>query len=472
MTPLETVLQVYRLPPYIKEIHPLQVDAINSLGGLHGAGAWLDMGTGKTLVATIIALYWWLTERRQTIVMMPPILIGQWLRWLKSIEPKIDVCDYRGTPAQRAKKNLDATVILVGIQIFRKDFEKINAHFMGKQRFVVIDEATIIAWIGSKQHELVYDFCIGQPCMPMTGTPMNKVTDAYGLMKFTAPGAYRNYLHFQSLHVEEVDFFDVPKKFCNLDILKDNLALNSKRILYGDMYSDVEEPLMVPIEYDLDPAHYRLYEELAENEILKLPDGGKIDATTANRLRHALGQIVVNWGHFAGDPSKESAGVELVREKLDELKGEEGQPGKKLVVFADYKLTIRCLKEKLADYGIVTINSEVSDSQKEKNIARFLEDPTCQVIAIQFISGSKGLDGMQHVCHHMLFLEPCQQPRDFWQAVARLKRKGQTNRVMVMLPTANRTLQKRGFNNLIANDTLVNQVVRNASELRDLIYGR
>jgi superfamily II DNA/RNA helicase len=231
------------------------------------------------------------------------------------------------------------------------------------------------------------------------------------------------------------------------------------------MYSDIEEPLMVPIEYDLEPAHYRLYTELAENELLKLPDGGKIEATTANKLRHALGQIIVNWGHFAGDPAKESAPIELVKEKLEEL------GGKKLVIFADYKLTVRCLVEKLAEHGAVAINSEVSDTQKERNIQRFINDPTCRVIVIQFISGGKGLDGLQHVCHHCLFIEPCQQPRDFWQAVARLKRTGQKNRVMVMLPIANKTVQRRGFKNLLENDTLVNQVVRNKSELRALIYG-
>jgi SNF2 family DNA or RNA helicase len=465
MTPLDFVLERVRLPAHIERVHPLQAQAINDLAPLQGMGGWLDMGTGKTLVATVIGLFLNMTQGRQTIVIMPPVLIGQWMRWLLSLTPAPSVTDYRGTPTQRAKKNLDAQFILVGLQIFRKDHERFVRHFQGRPKLLVVDEATMIAWIGSTAHERVFDFSIGDPALLLTGTPMNKVTDAYGLIKFTAPGTYRNYKQFDSLHIEDKDFFDRPKSFCNLDILKDNLAKNSFRILYSDMYSDIEEPLMVPIEYDLEPAHYRLYTELAENELLKLPDGGKIEATTANKLRHALGQIIVNWGHFAGDPAKESAPIELVKEKLEEL------GGKKLVIFADYKLTVRCLVEKLAEHGAVAINSEVSDTQKERNIQRFINDPTCRVIVIQFISGGKGLDGLQHVCHHCLFIEPCQQPRDFWQAVARLKRTGQKNRVMVMLPIANKTVQRRGFKNLLENDTLVNQVVRNKSELRALIYG-
>ena len=43
---------------------------------------------------------------------------------------------------------------------------------------------------------------------------------------------------------------------------------------------------------------------------------------------------------------------------------------------------------------------------------------------------------------------------------------------MVDLGIANGTIQVRGFNNLLTNDNLVNQVIRNATELRDAIFGR
>lgn len=463
MTPLELVLKDHKLPPYIERVHPLQVEAVNELAPLQNSGLWLDMGTGKTLVATIIGLYLRKTQGRQMIVIMPPLLIGQWLRWLKSITPAPSVTDFRGTPAQRAKKDLSADFILVGVQIFKKHYRQFVDYFADRPYAVAIDEATMLAGYESDAHEKVYDFTIGVPVIPMTGTPMNKILDAYGLIKFSAPGTYRNYKHFEGMHVEEFDFFDKPIAFRNLDVLKENLAINSKRILYSDMYTDVEEPLMVPIYYDLEPGHYKLYKELAENELLMLEDGGKIDATTPQRLRHALGQIVTNWAHFAQDSSKISNAVEMVREKLDEL------GDKKLVVFCDYKLTIRALREQLSKYGCVSVNSEVTDKQKEANILRFKEDPACRVIAIQFISGGKGLDGLQHVSHHCMFLEPCQQPRDFWQAIARLKRMGQRFRVMVMLPIANGTVQVRGFKNLIANDTLVNRVVRNAHELIQML---
>ena len=55
--------------------------------------------------------------------------------------------------------------------------------------------------------------------------------------------------------------------------------------------------------------------------------------------------------------------------------------------------------------------------------------------------------------------------------VARLKRIGQRKKVHVMLGIANGTVQARAFRNLLKNDELVNEVIRNASDLRNVIFG-
>lgn len=464
MTPFEKVLQHYTFPPYIVP-KPLQIETINELAPLPNSGEWLDMGTGKTFCSTACSLFHKIEYGHQTIVVMPPVLVPQWAKWLRSITPALRVTEYVGTPTQRAKLSLDADFVLVGVQIFKRDIERFTRHFAGRPKTVTVDEATIICNIGSANHQTVYDFSIGNHQILLSGTPANNPMDAYGLIKFTAPGTYRNKKQFENIHVESRDFYDRPNKFKELDLLYANLARNSKRILYEDMYKDIEQPLYSPIDYDLDPAHYKLYRRLAEEELLKLPDGGKIDGTTANKLRHALGQIVVNWEHFSGVSGNVSNAIHLVEEKLEEL------GTGKLVVFADYKLTVRACMKHLKKYGVVSVNSEVSNTEKQDNIARFINDPKCRVIVIQFKSGGYGLDGLQHVCNHMLFLEPCLQPRDFHQCVARLKRTGQTKRVMVMMAIARGTTQPRGFKILLENDTLVNQVIRTAGELREMIYG-
>lgn len=464
MTPFETVLQYYRFPERIVP-HPLQIETINDLAPLQNSGQWLQMGCGKTFTATAVGLFHKVVLGNQVIVIMPPILLRQWARWLAEIKPALTVAEYWGKPGKREAMTLDMDFILVGIQIFKKEYRKFVDHFTGKNYTVFVDEANIIGNIESDSHQKVFDFTIGQHRSPLTGTPMNAPMDGYAMMKLVAPGTYENLRDFMNQHVEEVDFYKKPTEFKNLDLMRENMKINSKRILFRDMFKGVEPPLYDPIYYDLDKAHYKLYTKLANEKLLELPDGGKIDGTVSNRLQHMLGQMVCNWGHFSGVPSDMSAAVEMTRQKLTEL-GDE-----KLVVFAHYKMTVAYLKLHLQKFGAVTVNSDVTEAGKERNLQRFMNDPTCRVIVIQFISGGKGLDGLQHVCHKMFFAEPCQQPRDFHQAVARLDRIGQKFRVHVMMGIANGTTQVRGFKNLLENDSLVNKVIRNLTDLRNAIFG-
>lgn len=430
-----------------------------------GGCVFITGNCGKTACSTVAALFRKLYYQERCVVIMPPILLKQWETWLKSIKPCPSVVKYAGTPSERAAMSLDADFVLVGIQIFKKEYDRFMTFFQDKQYVTIVDEATMISNIGTDNHEKVYDFTLGRPRLMLTGTPMNNPEDAYGLLKFVAPGLYRNKTAFLRIHGGEKDFFGNYVSWQNLDLLAKNMAVNSKRILLADVYDQMPEISYTPVNYDLDPKHLKLYRKLAEEELLKLPDGGKIDATQATKLVHALGQIVANWGHFAGDSSLEANIVELIKEKLDEL------GGGKLLIFAHYKMTVALLAEKLAKYGVVTVNSEVTQKQKENNLERFKTDPKCRVMIAQVKSAGYGLDKLQTVCNHVLYAEPCTSPRDFHQANARLIRLGQTKPVQVYMAVASGTLQARSFDNLVKKDEIVNQVIRNVADLRDMIFG-
>lgn len=484
MTPFEEVLQHFKFPdeivpgePFVP--HPDQVRDINTLAPLPNQGHWEGMGTGKTFIATACALYRRIRFGEQCVIILPPVLALQWERWLKRLRPCPTVTIYATpkrtksklvqqlSPAEeRAKLSLDSDFVIVGWQIFKKDFDRFQQHFADKKVFVILDEATFCANIGSGVHEAVFEFSTNRARAPLSGTPINNPADGYGLLKFSAPGCYRNKKHFENSHVDERDYFDRPSKWKDLDILEANVAKNSFRLLYEDMYAGVQNPLYDLIPYSLSPAHAKLYDKLANEQLLILEGGVKLDATTVTRLLHALGQIVLNAEYFSAGEIKDSAGFELIEQKLGEL----GR--RKLVVFANYRMTIASMTKRFKKFGCVPFNSEVTPAQKDKNLRRFIEDPDCRLIAIQFASGGKGLDGLQHVCHHMMFIEQCQQPRDFLQAVARLQRTGQRNRVWVGLPTAQSTLQPRAVRALVKNDDLINEIIRMPYKLRDVIFGK
>lgn len=346
MTPTEIALSRYALPFDLK---PFQVEVVNDLGPLDEQGHYLEMSCGKTAVSTVVALFRKIYYEERCLVIMPPILLKQWEKWLKSIRPSVSVVKYAGAPAERELLSLDADFVLVGIQIFKKEYQRFVEFFADKAVVTIVDEATMVSNISSENHEKVYDFTFGRPRVMLTGTPMNNPEDAYGLLKFVAPGVYRNKAQFLRIHSKGVDCFGKTVEWDKLDLLRDNMAVNSKRVLLADVYDQMPQVTYTPLNYDLDPKHLKLYRKLAEEELLKLPDGDKIDATQASKLMHALGQIIVNWGHFAGDSSLESETITLIKEILAEL-GED-----KLLIFAHYRMTIALLADRLAKYGVVTV---------------------------------------------------------------------------------------------------------------------
>ena len=464
MTPLEYVEANFEFPNYIKP-HPIQIEVINTLALLTNCGYWLDMGTGKTFCSTAAALYRRLAYGNATVVIMPPLLIRQWSIWLRSITPALSVVEYKGSPSARQLKNIDCDFLLVGSQIFKKDFLRLSEHFHRKAYTLIVDEANMLSNHESQTHKKIHYFSVGMATMLLTGTPANNPMNVYGLLKFTAPGTYANFIQFQSIHVKYVNTFGKPIEFQNIELLASNLLINAKRVLFEDMYSNAEEPLYSPINYELEPSHYKIYKRLAEEAIANMPPNDKISFFSIQRLLHALGQIVVNLEHFDAGSNSISNSIHLVHEKLAELG--EG----KLVVFANYKRSVAAVLQHTAKFGALAINSEVSASQKQSAIEKFKQDPKCRVLIVQFKSGGYGLDGLQHVCNHCMFIEPCQQPRDFHQAVARLKRIGQAKRVMVYMGIAEGTLQVRGFESLLNNDSLVNRIVRGGRDLREALFG-
>jgi hypothetical protein len=283
---------------------------------------------------------------------------------------------------------------------------------------LIVDEAHCLKDVGTANYKTVRDFAMDRTLQLLTGTPLNKPEDAYAYTKLIAPHLYRNLNHFNMLHVVEVDFYKKPCKYGNLDMLQANFKVNAARATKEEVLTDLPPMSIQVMEYDLAPAHLKLYRTLVEQKLLEYGDGTKLDATQASALWHALGQIVMNWGHFAQEPELISAGFDVLDEVLDEL------GDRKLVVFSHYKMTNRLIRER---YGCASVYSEVSDKQKE--IDRFINDPKCRIINMQPGSGGVGVDGLQHVCQDVLYLEPPITPAHLTQSLSRVYRQGQKHAV-------------------------------------------
>lgn len=468
MTPYEVVREQFAFP---FELRPYQIKEVNYLAPLPRAGYYWEPGSGKTAGSTHHALFWMIMNGlKHQIVVLPPILLEQWERWLRSITnlrngKALTTTLYAGTPAQRAKLDLNVGFLLLSYGLLKNDFERLHDFYRPRAYGVLTDEATAIKNIESQTHKAVALFAEERPLQLLTGTPINKPGDAYAYIKLLAPGIYRNKRQFDRLHIGEVDAYDNPKTWVNLDLLADNMKVNTSRILRREVRDQLPEVLYTPKPYNLDPAHLKLYRRITEERLVEFENGSEIDAITASALRSALQQIVMNWGEFDENPDRRPAGLDMIEEVLEEI----GQ--KKLAVVANFKRTNRYLLDSLAKFGAVAVYGDISAKGKQAAIARFISDDSCRVIMLQPSSAGFGVDGLQHVCSDMLVVEAPTTPTPFEQVVKRLDRDGQEDVVHVRVAIAQGTVQVGMFKSLLENDELANSIQGGYKDLRSLLYG-
>lgn len=472
MTPLAWVEKCFEFPARDGvqwEFKQKQKEVINELAPNYAAGLWLEMAVGKTAISTAIALYHLLAENGKCVCLMPPILVEQWAVWLRSIKPRfgpaLKVLEYAGTPKQRKEMNpLDYHFVVMSREIFRRDFSRLSEVYKGSNYTLIVDEAHFIANVETDIHKKTYDFSVGHPSMLLTGTPANKPTDAYGLLRFTNPGAYRSYNYFLNVHVDKVDFFGKPQSWRDLPTIYRHLEKNSKRVLFREVFDATDPPMVELVKYSLDPEHYKRYCKLAEEGVLELESGGKIDGNSSNTLIHDIARSVLDKARVTEKPGDVSAGIEYLQDYLEQL------GHNKLVVFAKYTDTVEMMLRHFPK--AVAVNGDVSPALKQANIKAFVENPDVGPIIINPQAAGFGIDGLQYVCHHAIWAEATTSPRDFHQANARLDRPGQKSRVVIKVMEAKGTGQIKDVSNLMSNDALVGKVIRNGADLRAYLFGQ
>ena len=465
----EDVLDYYNFP---FKLRPYQTERTDLALQWAEDGKYWDPGTGKTAGSTHCMLYWVQFHGiKQWIVLMPPILIPQWARWLRSITDKsgrpLTVTEYAGTPAQRKKMQLDTQFILMSYQIFKGDWDRICLELDRKTTGLTLDEAHAIKNYKSDNHKAVHMFAEGKPLSLLTGTPITSPIDAFGYCRLITPGTYRNLRDFERQHIGAMDEWQKVVEWVNLDKLASNMRIKTTRLIAQEVRDDMPSVTFTPIHYNLDKAHQKLYDRVAEEKLVELENGGEISALNASALQSALQQIVLNWGEFAEEPDLEPAALALIDTVMDEIGAE------KLVVAAHFRRSNAYLLEKLGrKYGAVAVYGEVSPKGKQEAISRFINDTNCKIIIAQPSSAGFGVDGLQHVCHNMLILEAPTTAPPFHQVVKRLDRDGQKHPVMCRVAVALGTVQVRMFKKLLENDAQVNSIQGGFKDLRDAIYGK
>lgn len=484
MRTLEEVLEAHGpLPLFLPDgtqayLNPLQIEDINKTAALGRALGDLPVGYGKTAIATCVSL---MLEPKVTLILVPPILLPQWVKWLEAIRGAGRVVGYWGSPKERrALKLRGARWVLASYGIFRNDFNRLSDDLAGAM--TIVDEAQVIKSHKSQTFKAVRDFSEGSPLLLMSGTIMSKPSDGYAYVKLNNPDVYTRFVQFENLHVEERDFFDNPIKWKNLDMLQANLNLSRVKRTALEVHALLPKINWIPMEYKLDPEHMALYRQLMDEQLLEIGEG-KIDATTAGKLYSASQQIIANWAYFADDEDKRPALFDLIDEIADEIGlGQPVYPGdpprSKLIIWTIFKRTSKRVldyvnslapRDKKTGKQLWRAVGAYGDVDSRAGVKAFLEDPTALVLVAQPGSAGVGLNP-QGVCWEMLFAEFPTTTIPFEQAYGRIWRTGQIHNPNIRMAVALGTVQVSLRQALFANDDLVIKASGARQSIKDLIY--
>lgn len=102
----------------------------------------------------------------------------------------------------------------------------------------------------------------------------------------------------------------------------------------------------------------------------------------------------------------------------------------KVVLFAHHVEVMNQLTVELERFGVVAVRGGMSSVAKDHSVQSFRNDPAKRIFLGQLDAAGFGIDGLQDVCDYVVFAEPAWVPGTNEQAVDRLHRIGQNNRVL------------------------------------------
>jgi SNF2 family DNA or RNA helicase len=116
--------------------------------------------------------------------------------------------------------------------------------------------------------------------------------------------------------------------------------------------------------------------------------------------------------------------------------------GEKIVVFCSHREAVDLLYAHLGERAVKVVGG-MGMQQRQDSIDRFVDDDNIRVVIANIDAAAEGIDGWQHVCSNVAFLELTWTPTKHHQAEDRCHRSGQTNPVSCYYLMAADTIDER-----------------------------
>lgn len=424
--------------------------------------------TGKSKVAVDLIRN---REAKRVLIVCPVSVRGVWRRELLKHGDLEALVLEKGTSKKKVQQAIEYEtlclvhqkpfIVVVNYETAKSDDFSI---WSLKQRWSVVigdeshrfksAESKISKYMGELSMEADFRLCL-------TGTPMpHSPLDLFGQFRFLDAGVFGSSYHrFRSMYAISGPFgADHIVGFKN----QGQLAERMRMLTYEVDQSVLDLPAVTQEQrpVTLEPSSLKVYEEMKEDMIAFLEDGGEV--TAPNGLVKLLRLAQVTGGFVKGD---DEILRELGKEKegaLSDLLEDLNEP---VVVFCRFKHdldVIRKVTESLSKgqdergKAIKKVYGEVSGRQKDLTPHSTMPD-NVDVMGVQIQAGGVGIDLTR--ARVGVYFSVGYSLGEFDQSVARLHRPGQTRPVVFYHLVATKTVDEVIYRSLESKREIVQEVI-------------
>lgn len=430
----------------------------------------LDMGLGKTaVVLNLIRYHMQNSELHSTLVLVPSAVnVETWVKQIHKHRPDLRYIKLLGSQEERFRLLEEpADVYLMnyaGLMVYMAELEerkkggnkmtpnkKLVQNFLHRFNGVVFDESHFLG----NHDALVYRLCrrLSHHCFlryGMTGTPFGRdPTRLWSQFYLVDHGETLG----DTLALFRQAFFTAKANFWGgaewtLNPAKEGAlrqAMQHRSIRYEDTECQ-DLPLMMPPERltITMPEEQKLYYSRAVQKMKESRGDFRSLDSVFTRMR----QITAGFVGFKNEADerlevlfKQNPKIDALREVLECV-----PVGSKVVIYHEFLWSGRMICKALEELGVkyARISGLVKGAKaKIENYHQFLEDPTVTVLVANTLSGGTGVDELQMVSRFVLFYELPTDPKTYRQAVKRVHRPGQQNRVYIYILEMERSVDAK-----------------------------
>lgn len=303
-----------------------------------------------------------------------------------------------------------------------------------------------------------------------TGTPiLNRAEELWSMLRLIDPKAYPSFWRWAEQHfVIQTEYFrsrPVPQivglKSGHDEVLRDEAG---EHLFHRGLdVLDLPEVTYTTIPVELSAAERKAHRTLEQKSWAEIGDE-LLYAPNAIAKSTRLRQLASDWSAF-GLPGVTPSGskVKACVELIEDL----GEP---CIVFCAFQVTCDSLCRLLGAHDITWAKHHggMLNGQREVALAAFKTG--AQVLVGTIASMAEGIDGLQHVARHVIFLDRDWTPARNEQAVGRLHRTGQTKPVNVTHLVATDTIDEAVLHALQTKQDVIEAVITYKKERADAVH--